>query len=948
MEPEFLYAFDTTTVRWPNAMVQAANGKIYATVPDGPGVEQDGYIWEYDPVLDTLIVRYYFSSGASSSWLSVVRVGLVEGPDNMLYGFGRSADQSTPLNAVSLPIFKYNTLSNTIVKESAISGYYSQPNWYNKNINGKLTPLPDGRLMLAEARSRVLSGAIGIADTITSAYVQSYTMDQFHAPNGYDPNGPFVEVSGLYYSTTNRGAFAFEDIDLFSENGYGTIFSYDVATNTYTKLHEFTDPTTGFKPFFGLVKHSDSLLYGLAWGGVPYDGDQNYPGVLFSFDPLTSNYEALQDLGQTSLGVLAGNSISQLLSATNNKLYGTTQYGIYEYDPVADTTRFTTRLDAGYGAQRAEQLIQICRKPNYKQRPTSNYSVCTGSYFAYDLLNVNATTVVWRRNGIVEPNQTNQRLEFAAIMALDAGIWSCTMTNECGTTEPRPITIVVNAGTATAPTITGPTAICGPTGSVVLTGNVPGGIWSNGATSANLTVTEPGQYQVLLNNACGSSYTNIITIERAPILVAPEIGDSYGFVLPTDSVVICPEYPYALYGNGPGWWNDVPIGIWHTPSGDIENGSAEPSISADQVGDYFITVGNVCGSDTSLRIRCKYIEPWPLADITYTNVFGELADNLLCAGDSVLVTVNYPDPVYTLFSEELGSLINLGSVWISDTTRYYILAQGPCAGQASDTLRFQLQIADAPPTEPALIIPDDVFPLIGCDNDSTYLSSATPYSIWSWVDADGMQHTDTAQQLLIDWGIGGNGFYSLTTYNGCGESPSDAIQIQSEPTPVVSYTELLEPICINASSVTLSSGLPPNGVYSGAGVIGSTFDPAVAGVGPHVITYSVTSGNCTGHDQAVVMVDACLEIRTITLGDGLTMRIQPNPNNGRFSVIMIGKFSQATATLYNVQGQQVMQPERLMPGANALNETDLAPGVYQLRIEIDGAVERRSIVVSRY
>jgi hypothetical protein len=52
-------------------------------------------------------------------------------------------------------------------------------------------------------------------------------------------------------------------------------------------------------------------------------------------------------------------------------------------------------------------------------------------------------------------------------------------------------------------------------------------------------------------------------------------------------------------------------------------------------------------------------------------------------------------------------------------------------------------------------------------------------------------------------------------------------------------------VCINAPAFTLTGGTPAGGTYSGNGVSGGIFDPAVAGTGVHVITYTSCSLTCT-------------------------------------------------------------------------------------------------------
>ncbi|KAB1063343.1 T9SS type A sorting domain-containing protein, partial [Salibacter halophilus] len=63
-------------------------------------------------------------------------------------------------------------------------------------------------------------------------------------------------------------------------------------------------------------------------------------------------------------------------------------------------------------------------------------------------------------------------------------------------------------------------------------------------------------------------------------------------------------------------------------------------------------------------------------------------------------------------------------------------------------------------------------------------------------------------------------------------------------------------VCISSNSITLTGGTPTGGTYSGPGVSGTQFDPSVAGVGTHVITYSVTNSNgCTDSDTTSITVN---------------------------------------------------------------------------------------------
>ena len=67
---------------------------------------------------------------------------------------------------------------------------------------------------------------------------------------------------------------------------------------------------------------------------------------------------------------------------------------------------------------------------------------------------------------------------------------------------------------------------------------------------------------------------------------------------------------------------------------------------------------------------------------------------------------------------------------------------------------------------------------------------------------------------------------------------------------------LFNPVCINSAPVLLSGGLPVGGTYSGTGVTNGIFNPAIAGVGIHLITYHFSSSGCIDSTSSAISVDA--------------------------------------------------------------------------------------------
>ncbi len=93
---------------------------------------------------------------------------------------------------------------------------------------------------------------------------------------------------------------------------------------------------------------------------------------------------------------------------------------------------------------------------------------------------------------------------------------------------------------------------------------------------------------------------------------------------------------------------------------------------------------------------------------------------------------------------------------------------------------------------------------------------------------------------------GGIGNYTVTYTSSNGQTATSTINVIAPPT--VTYTPPAN-ISLDAGPLTLSGGMPAGGVYSGPGVSGGNFDPAVAGVGTHILTYTYTAGS--GHGCSV-------------------------------------------------------------------------------------------------
>ncbi|MCX6270863.1 MAG: hypothetical protein NTU44_06525, partial [Bacteroidetes bacterium] len=133
-------------------------------------------------------------------------------------------------------------------------------------------------------------------------------------------------------------------------------------------------------------------------------------------------------------------------------------------------------------------------------------------------------------------------------------------------------------------------------------------------------------------------------------------------------------------------------------------------------------------------------------------------------------------------------------------------------------------------------------PLVTLDAIAPLCIDALPLAL-NGTPAGGVYSGDGVDNGTFDPAVAGVGIftitYNYTDGNGCSASATQDITVNGLP---VVTLDAVAPLCIDALPVALN-GAPAGGVYSGDGVAGNIFSPAVAGVGIFTITYNYTDGN---------------------------------------------------------------------------------------------------------
>ena len=176
------------------------------------------------------------------------------------------------------------------------------------------------------------------------------------------------------------------------------------------------------------------------------------------------------------------------------------------------------------------------------------------------------------------------------------------------------------------------------------------------------------------------------------------------------------------------------------------------------------------------------------------------------------------------------------------------------AGPGSHTIRHEIVNADGCRDDDQTTI--TVYPVpdatiitagIACSTDPVIVLQANdPGGVWSGTGVSGN---------LFYPAVAGSGnhliTYSITDANGCTDTDSAILTVA---TPDATITPL-DTLCEDSPSVLLTAH-DLGGVWSGPGVVGNRFVPALAGTGNHIIKYEILNTDCAAVDTAVVTVMA--------------------------------------------------------------------------------------------
>lgn len=221
-----------------------------------------------------------------------------------------------------------------------------------------------------------------------------------------------------------------------------------------------------------------------------------------------------------------------------------------------------------------------------------------------------------------------------------------------------------------------------------------------------------------------------------------------------------------------------------------------------------------------------------------------------------------------------------------------------------------------------------------CEMDEVTFTDLSTGDItsWDWAFEGGDPAASTDQNPVVTYNDEGTYDVELTVSDGTNSATlllEDYINVlMTPPTMLLPFDD----VCVDWDAFELSGGSPSGGEYSGPGVSNGMFDPGVAGLGTHTITYTYTAMNgCDNFDEETIYVDPCTGVEELVEGQ---MRIYPNPTTGDFE-LKLNHNGDVNVKVINMLGMTVYEDNVSVSGefTQTISLSGFENGIYFIAIQ---------------
>ncbi len=431
---------------------------------------------------------------------------------------------------------------------------------------------------------------------------------------------------------------------------------------------------------------------------------------------------------------------------------------------------------------------------------------------------------------------------------------------------------------------------CGGTITLQATSGAYAYLWNDSSTNSSLSVNASGVYAVALtDSATGCVGLDSITVQINPVPPANLV----------DSLSQCGSSVLLDAGAGAYVYN------W-------SDSSSAQTLTVTSNGSYSVLVTDSVTGCTSNDTTYVMLNAIPVVSL------GQ--DQTQCGGSVILdAGAGY---MYMWNDNSTNQQLT-----VTTTGMYAVTVTDSVTGCfASDTTNITIN---------ALPIPGLGNDIVQCGGASFLSADSGSYSyLWST--------GDTSQFIVVST----TGTYSVSMTDlatGCvGE---DTILVTINAAPNVTLSASVSFFCTTDATGGFTVS-PSGGLFSGPGISGNIFDPALAGVGVHTITYTYIDMNgCPGFATVNLTVDPCVGITESDLNTAIDL--YPNPNNGQFNLNFGTDLGEVMIEVIGLNGQVVYSEQVANANTGAVKTiqlTNAANGVYFVRIQTaNGLVVKRIV-----
>jgi hypothetical protein len=419
-------------------------------------------------------------------------------------------------------------------------------------------------------------------------------------------------------------------------------------------------------------------------------------------------------------------------------------------------------------------------------------------------------------------------------------------------------------------------------------------LWSTGARTQNINVNQSGKYWVRATTPCGTVTSDTLTIAVSGTSAFPSV---------TREDTVCVGERANLYASGNAHWYDAPTGGNLVFIGNnYETGTLlststyyvadQPSVLAGKIGPVnttFSGTGNYSGGRGEYLVFNAFL-PFKLKTLKVD------------ASTAGIRTIQLRDQYGKVLQQKNVNLVAGQQTILLD----FFVPSG---------LNHQLGLSSSSPAA-ALY-----------RSTTTSINIGFPFKLASVGNIVGSSSGDASYPYFYDWDV-------EVTSVACNIGMRKAVTAYAKPKPMVVLSGLLPNYDHHITGVQLT-GVPAGGIFSGNGVIGDKFYPRMAGLGSHIITYTVDNGSCISEDAKQTLVSMNVNL----LQDGFSIQLFNHPGPAPVLWVVTRDNADLEISLLGNNGQLITTWNKpVNPGTNfiPLDVSKYPKSIYMLQVKHSG------------